>query len=59
MADNTMVTIVNGWGDKFQIPKAKLEQYKKTWEEIMSKAEQKGFSREEARRFEIKEIIEE
>lgn len=59
MADNKMVTIINGQGERFTLPESKLEQYKKTWEEIITKAEQKGFSKEETRKYEIKEIIRE
>lgn len=44
--------------DIVEIPKESLNHYKKTWEEIMTKAEQMGLSREEARAYEITKIDE-
>ena len=59
MADNKMVTIVNGLGEKAQIPKAGLEHYKGMMAEAMEKSKEMGISEEALKCFQIKEIIEE
>ena len=57
MPDNKMVTVINGLGEKFSLPKAKLEQYKKQMAEFMTLHQE--VTGECSPLYEIKEIIEE
>jgi len=53
------VTVVNGLGERAQIPKAGLEQYKDMMLEAIEKSKALGISEEALKCFQIKEIIEE
>lgn len=56
--DIRLVTVVNGIGEKVDIPSNRLEEYKKIQAELYELAKAKGSSPQTLKVFEIKEIIE-
>lgn len=53
------ITVVNGLGEKAQIPRAGLEKYKQMMTEAMEKSKAMGISEKDLKCFQIKEIMEE
>ena len=56
--ENLYITVIDGLGQKTQIPKAGLEHYKKQMEEYTEIAKKTGSPLETIKSFQIKEIIE-